>query len=207
MVADQDVYIVNTAGNMSLIDPTTGEPALDEADPGRTARRGQRRTRSTFAATISICSSWIARRAGCWSTRARPISRAGLNLRDYDLDIVNRFNDRIYFATVVGNDRLPARDGAGSARVCSGTPRPCRSATCRRKDSRRRLRRCSGRRAGRPAEGRARLLPAPTSPAARRKATTRSRPTPPSDVTNSRLPAPSPLTSLLTGARVADRPA
>ena len=28
--------------------------------------------------------------------------RAGLNLRDYDLDIVNRFNDRLYFATSSG---------------------------------------------------------------------------------------------------------
>ena len=26
MVADQDVYTVNTAGNMSLIDPANGEP-------------------------------------------------------------------------------------------------------------------------------------------------------------------------------------
>ena len=26
MVADQDVYTINTAGNMSLIDPATGEP-------------------------------------------------------------------------------------------------------------------------------------------------------------------------------------
>ena len=28
--------------------------------------------------------------------------RAGLNLREYDLDIVNRFNDRMYFATSSG---------------------------------------------------------------------------------------------------------
>ena len=28
--------------------------------------------------------------------------RAGLNLREYDLDIVNRFNDRMYFATRSG---------------------------------------------------------------------------------------------------------
>ncbi len=49
--------------------------------------------------------------------------RAGLNLRDYDLDIVNRFNDRLYFANVVGNDRLPPRSGSGSACVCSGIPR------------------------------------------------------------------------------------
>ena len=28
--------------------------------------------------------------------------RAGLNLRDFDLDIVNRFNDRLYFATSSG---------------------------------------------------------------------------------------------------------
>ena len=28
--------------------------------------------------------------------------RAGLNLRDYDLNIVNRFNDRLYFATPSG---------------------------------------------------------------------------------------------------------
>jgi hypothetical protein len=27
---------------------------------------------------------------------------AGLNLREYDLDVVNRFNDRIYFATSSG---------------------------------------------------------------------------------------------------------
>ena len=28
--------------------------------------------------------------------------RAGLNLREFDLDIVNRFNDRMYFATSSG---------------------------------------------------------------------------------------------------------
>ena len=55
-----------------------------------------------FAATTSTCSSWIARPAACWWTRARPSSRAGLKLRDFDLDIVNRFNDRLYFATSSG---------------------------------------------------------------------------------------------------------
>ncbi len=56
MVADQDIYTVNTAGNLSLIDPATGEPRWTTADPGRAACRGQRRPSFTSAATTSTCS-------------------------------------------------------------------------------------------------------------------------------------------------------
>ena len=56
MVADQDVYTINTAGNMSLIDPADRRAALDAADPGRASCRGQRRPSFTSAATTSICS-------------------------------------------------------------------------------------------------------------------------------------------------------
>ena len=66
--------------------------------------------------------------------------RAGLNLREYDLDIVNRFNDRIYFATRSGIDPRAPRDRAGSAAGCFATRSSPRSATSRRRASSRRLR-------------------------------------------------------------------
>ena len=70
----------------------------------------------------------------------------GLKLRDYDLDIVNRFNDRIYFATTSGMI-VCLRETGKLSLVCSRTPKPIRLATYRRKGSSRRRRR-SARRGG-----------------------------------------------------------
>ena len=112
--------------------------------------------------------------------------RAGLKLRDYDLDIVNRFNDRLYFATSSGMV-VCMRETGQPNRVRSRTPRHCRSATCRRKGSSRRLR-LPRRRARRPAEGRRGGCRQPTRP---RLPTTRpkSQPTPPSNPVDDTTPS------------------
>ncbi len=62
--------------------------------------------------------------------------RAGLNLREYDLNIVNRFNDRLYFAHRLGPDPGDPRDRAAAAQAAAQTRRSRRSATSRRTGSR-----------------------------------------------------------------------
>ncbi len=52
-------------------------PRWTELDPGRAARRDQREQGLPSLATTSICSSWIARRAGCWWTPVRLTSAPG----------------------------------------------------------------------------------------------------------------------------------
>ena len=48
--------------------------------------------------------------------------RAGLNLREYDLNIVNRFNDRMYFATRSGLI-LAIREIGLASRGCCAIPK------------------------------------------------------------------------------------
>jgi outer membrane protein assembly factor BamB len=101
LVADQDVYVINTAGNLSSLDPVRGTPRWTIPTQG--------------GPMVSISGSKIYLRsynndlfAVDRATGRMVIDpsashlRAGLNLREYDQDITNRFNDRLYFATSSG---------------------------------------------------------------------------------------------------------
>jgi outer membrane protein assembly factor BamB len=101
LVSDQDVYVINTAGNLSLLDPSTGEPRwTDSTHGGRlVAISGSKVYLRSYNLDLFV----VDRKSG--TTLADPsetLLRAGLNLREYDLNIVNRFNDRLYFATPSG---------------------------------------------------------------------------------------------------------
>jgi hypothetical protein len=101
MVVDQDVYIVNTAGNMSLIDPETGEPKWTRRTQG--GRLAAASANKLYLRSYNLDLFVMDRKTG--QTLVDPgetHTRIGLNLRDYDLDVVNRFNDRMYFATASG---------------------------------------------------------------------------------------------------------
>ena len=101
IVADEDVYIANTAGNFSSLDPKTGLARWTRSTQG-----GQ--TVSISATKIYLLSYnldlfIVDRKSGrVLVDPGETMLRAGLNLRDYDLNIVNRFNDRLYFATPSG---------------------------------------------------------------------------------------------------------
>ena len=133
LVADQDVYSINTAGNMTSLDPASGQSRVD----GSNARRSSCRNQRAQALSSQLQSRPVHDGSKDGPDVGRPGEthiRAGLNLRDYDLDIVNRFNDRIYFATSSGMI-VCMRRRAKFNRVCSRTPRPIPSDTCRRKGS------------------------------------------------------------------------
>jgi len=101
MVSDQDIYIINTAGNLSLLDPATGEPRWTTSTQG--GQLVSVTATKVYLRSYNLDLFVIDRKTG--RTLVDPgevLLRAGLNLRDYDLNIVNRFNDRLYFATPSG---------------------------------------------------------------------------------------------------------
>jgi outer membrane protein assembly factor BamB len=101
IVADEDIFIANTVGNLSSIRPSDGVPRWTTGTHGgRTQAVGAHKIylrsydrdlfvidRSTGRVLVDPGDSYL---------------RAGVNLREYNLDIVNRFNDRIYLATGSG---------------------------------------------------------------------------------------------------------
>jgi hypothetical protein len=101
MVADEDVYTVNTAGNLSLIDPANGEPRWTRPTQG--GRLAAVSGTKLYLRSYNLDLFVMDRKTG--ETLVDPgetHARIGLNLRDYDLDVVNRFHDRLYFATSSG---------------------------------------------------------------------------------------------------------
>ena len=128
LVAGEDIYVINQAGNLSQLDPSTGSVRWT------TPTQGGRLLRSAAEDLPPLGQSRpLRRRSATGRVLADPgatFQRAGLNLREFDLSLVNHYDDRIYFGTSSGmivsirelGPRLP-----GS----SATPRPCRSATSR----------------------------------------------------------------------------
>ena len=76
----------------------------------------------------------------CWPTAATK-QRAGLNLREFGLSMLNRFDDRLYFGTDSGMV-LCLRESAPPSHGCSAIPRPCLSATYHPRESSRRHLQC-----------------------------------------------------------------
>lgn len=101
LVAREDVYVINTAGALSSLDPKNGEvrwtiPTQDGQLVSVTPTKVYLRSfnldlfvvdRATGKMVVDPSGSYL---------------RAGLNLREHNVNIVNRFNDRMYFATRSG---------------------------------------------------------------------------------------------------------
>ncbi len=140
MVADQDIYSTNTAGILTSLEPATGAPRwrTSTQDGQLVSISGAKiylRSRNRDLFLVDRKSGRVVVDPG------ETFVRAGLSLREYNLNIVNRFNDRMYFAT--GSGMIVCLREAGQAQ-----PRPskirrrCHSATSRRKASGRRPPRC-----------------------------------------------------------------
>ena len=124
---------INTAGDLSSLDPKTG--AVRWTIPTQGGRLES--VTPTKIYLRSLQSRPVRRRSCDRPDGGRPVGvhlRVGLNLREYDLDIVNRFNDRMYFATRSGLILAP-RDRTGAAAVRCETRSSHRSATSRRRGS------------------------------------------------------------------------
>ena len=101
LVADNDIYVVNAAGQLTLLDPSTGSPRwLNSTQGGRLVAIGSKRI---YLESHDEDLFIIDRSTG--QTIADPqatFGRVGLNLRPYEFAITNRDNDRLYFATSSG---------------------------------------------------------------------------------------------------------
>jgi outer membrane protein assembly factor BamB len=101
IVADEDIYVVNSAGNLSSLRPNDGVPRWTTSTQG--GRLVSVSGSKILLRSYNLDLFLIDRSTG--RTVVDPGEthlRAGLNLRDYDLSIVNRVNDRMYFATRSG---------------------------------------------------------------------------------------------------------
>ncbi len=101
LVADQDIYVINSAGNLSSLDPSTGVPRWTNWTQG--GRLASIAATKIYLRSYDLDLLIVDRKTG--RTVVDPGEthlRAGLDLRDYDLNIVNRYNDRLYFATQSG---------------------------------------------------------------------------------------------------------
>ncbi len=101
LVANDDVYVANAQGQMSALDAETGLPRWTTSTQGG-------RLLAVGAKRIYLNSSdrdlfLIDRATG--RTLADPRStrdRSGVRLREFNLDVTNSLNDRLYFATSSG---------------------------------------------------------------------------------------------------------
>ncbi len=101
MVADDSVFVINTSGNLSSVDPNTGSAKWTTATDGAQL--------ITAGASKLYLRSWgydlyeIDRESGkILADPSSTFQRAGLNLREFRLSLLNRFDDRMYFATSSG---------------------------------------------------------------------------------------------------------
>ncbi len=101
MVADREIFVINSAGFLSSLRPDNGELIWTTSTRG--GRLAAASAKKLYLRSYDRDLFAIDRATG--RTVIDPgesFQRAGLNLREYDLDVVNRFNDRMYFATDSG---------------------------------------------------------------------------------------------------------
>ncbi len=101
LVAGEDIYVINTEGSLSSLDPKTGEPRWTISTQG-----GQLIAVSptkVYLRSYNLDLFVVDRVTGrIVIDPAASHLRAGLNLREYPLYLVNRFNDRMYLGTRSG---------------------------------------------------------------------------------------------------------
>jgi outer membrane protein assembly factor BamB len=101
MVADKDIYVTNAEGFLTNLDPANG--ARRWTVPTQGGRLASVSATKLYLRSFNLDLFVIDRKTGrTINDPSETHLRAGLNLRDYDLDIVNRFNDRTCFATSSG---------------------------------------------------------------------------------------------------------
>jgi outer membrane protein assembly factor BamB len=101
VVAGDDIYTINQSGYLTVLDPGSGNTRWNTLTPGgRFVSIGSNRV---------YLRSWgndlliVDRGSGqLLADAAATHARAGLNLREYDLSMLNRYDDRLYFGTNSG---------------------------------------------------------------------------------------------------------
>ena len=101
LVAGEEIYCINQAGYLTQLDPATGNVRWSTLTQGARIE--------AVGATKIYLRSWsndlyvIDRATGqVLADPAATRQRAGLNLRDYSLSMVNRYDDRLFFGTDSG---------------------------------------------------------------------------------------------------------
>ncbi len=101
MVAEEDVFVINTAGALSVLRPTDGVPRWTTVTHG--GRLVSVSGTKVYLRSYDLDLFMVDRQTGrILVDPSESHLRAGLNLREYDMAVVNRHNDRIYFATPSG---------------------------------------------------------------------------------------------------------
>jgi outer membrane protein assembly factor BamB len=101
LVADEDIFVVNTAGALSVLQPTDGVPRWTTATHG--GRLISISGTKVYMRSYDLDLFIIDRETGrIVVDPGESHLRAGLNLREYSMSIVNRTDDRMYFATPSG---------------------------------------------------------------------------------------------------------
>jgi outer membrane protein assembly factor BamB len=101
LIAGEDVMTINRAGYLSMLDPGTGSVRwTTPTQEGRlVAVSGSKIYLRSFHNDLYV----IDRATGkVLADPASTFQRAGLNLREYGLSMLNRYDDRMYFATESG---------------------------------------------------------------------------------------------------------
>lgn len=100
-VAGNDIYVVNTGGVLSSIDPNTGSPRWSSTTHGGQVLALSEKRIYLESADDDLFI--VDRETGrIIADPGATLVRAGLNLRSYALGVTNRENDRLYFATHSG---------------------------------------------------------------------------------------------------------
>jgi outer membrane protein assembly factor BamB len=101
LVAGEDVYVINQAGNLSQLDPSTG--SLRWTTPTQDGQFIALSPSKVYLRSSSEDLFIVDRASGrMLADPAATFQRAGLNLREFDLSLVNHQDDRLYFATRSG---------------------------------------------------------------------------------------------------------
>jgi outer membrane protein assembly factor BamB len=101
LVAEEDIFVVNAAGALSVLRPTDGVPRWTTSTHG--GRLVAISGTKVYMRSYDLDLFMIDRETGRMLVDpGESHLRAGLNLREYDYSVVNRVNDRMYFATRSG---------------------------------------------------------------------------------------------------------
>lgn len=101
LVAQNDIYIVNTAGLLTSLDSETGSARWSISTQGGPLITVG--TKRIYLKSVDEDLFIVDRRTGQMIAEPRvTFERAGLNLRCFEYNPTNRFNDRLYFANTRG---------------------------------------------------------------------------------------------------------
>jgi outer membrane protein assembly factor BamB len=101
LVADEDIFVINAAGSLSVLRPIDGVPRWTTSTHG--GRLASVSGTKVYLRSYDLDLFLVDRQTGRMLVDpGESHLRAGLNLREYGLAVVNRLNDRMYFATTSG---------------------------------------------------------------------------------------------------------